>query len=100
MSMINRYKFTKGVYSDYIILILKDGKYYSFGDDKRILDYIGFNNKLSILKKKSINFIVLDDLEILGYAKYEISNLYKYLYLSYISDILYKIKRIYLYRIK
>ena len=29
MSMINRYKFTKGVYSDYIILILKDGKYYS-----------------------------------------------------------------------
>ena len=46
MSMINRYKFTKGVYSDYIILILKDGKYYSFGDDKRILDYIGFNNKV------------------------------------------------------
>ena len=77
----------------YIILILKDGKYYSFGDDKRILDYIGFNNKLSILKKKSINFIVLDDLEILGYAKYEINNLYKYLCLSYISDILYKIKR-------
>ena len=91
--MVNRYKFTKGVYSDYIILILKNGKYYSFDYDKKILDYIGFNNKLSILKKKKINFIVLDDLEILGYAKYEINNLYKYLYLSYIGDILYKIKR-------
>lgn len=93
MSMINRYNFTKSKFRDYVILILRKGKYYSFGDDKRILNYIGFNNKLYILKKKCINFIVLDDLDIIGYGEYRVNNFYRYLYLSYIRDILYSIKR-------
>ena len=88
MSMINRYKFTKNIYKDYIVLIIKNKKYYSFDKDKKILDYINFNNKLYLLKKYSINFIVLDNLEILS-----INNYYKYLYMSYIKDILSVIRR-------
>lgn len=93
MSMRNRYKFTKNIYKDYIVLIYKKKKYYSFDSDKRILDYIDFNNKLYILKKYSINFIVLDDLEIIGIASYKDNNYNKYLYVSYIKDILIRIKR-------
>ena len=54
MSMINRYEFTKNIYKDYIVLIMKNKKYYYFDKDKRILDYINFNNKLYLLKKYSI----------------------------------------------
>ena len=92
MSMRNRYEFTKNIYKDYIVLIYKQNKYYSFDSDKRILDYIDFNNKLYILKKYSINFIVLDDLEIIGIASYKDNNYNKYLYISYIKDLLIRIK--------
>lgn len=67
--------------------------YYSFDKDKRILDYINFDNKLYLLKKYSINFIVLDNLEILSINNYEVNNYYKYLYMSYIKDILLEVKR-------
>ncbi len=93
MSMINRYEFTKNIYKDYIVLIMKNKNYYSFDKDKRILDYINFDNKLYLLKKYSINFIVLDNLEILSINNYEINNYYKYLYMSYIKDILLEVKR-------
>ena len=93
MSIRNRYEFTKNIYKDYIVLIYKKKKYYSFDSDKRILDYIDFNNKLYKLKKYSINFIVLDDLEIIGMANYKDNNYNKYLYISYIKDILNRIKR-------
>lgn len=91
--MINRYKFTKNIYKDYIVLIIKNKKYYYFDKDKKILDYINFNNKLYLLKKYSINFIVLDNLEILSINNYDINNYYKYLYMSYIKDILSVIRR-------
>ena len=93
MSMINRYEFTKNIYKDYIVLIMKNKNYYSFDKDKRILDYINFDNKLYLLKKYSINFIVLDNLEILSINNYEINNYYKYLYMSYIKDVLLEVKR-------
>lgn len=91
--MINRYEFTKNIYKDYIVLIMKNKNYYCFDKDKRILDYINFDNKLYLLKKYSINFIVLDNLEILSINNYEVNNYYKYLYMSYIKDILLEVKR-------
>lgn len=92
MSMKSRYNFTKNIYKEYIVLILKNNKYYSFDKDKKILNYISFSNKLYLLRKYSINFIVLDDLEIIGIGRYENNNYYKYLTLSYIKDILLRIK--------
>lgn len=92
--MYNRYLFAKNIYKDYVILIAKKGKYYSFDKDKRILDYINPKNGkiIYILKKFSINFVVLDDLEILGIGKFKINNYYKYLYLSYFKKILFEMK--------
>ena len=91
--MINRYKFTKNIYKDYIVLIIKNKKYYSFDKDKKILDYINFNNKLYLLKKYSINFIVLDNLEILSINNSDVYNYYIYLYISYVKDLLLVIRR-------
>ena len=62
VSMKSRYNFTKNIYKDYVVLIYRKKKYYSYDKDKIILDYIGFNNKLYILRKYNINFIILDDL--------------------------------------
>ncbi len=93
MSMRNRYLFTKDYFKNYLVLIKRGNNYYSYDGDKKILDYIKFNDKLSILRKLKINFIILDDLEIIGTDSYEVNNYYKYLYIAYISDILLGIKR-------
>lgn len=93
--MYNRYLFAKNIYKDYVILIAKGGnKYYSFDKDKRIMDYINPKNGkiIYMLKKFSVNFVVVDDLEILGIGKFKINNYYKYLYLSYMKKILCEVK--------
>ena len=46
MSMINRYNFTKNVYKDYLIIIRRKNKYYTFSKDKKILNYINFKDKI------------------------------------------------------
>ena len=91
--MKNRYYFAKKLYPEYLVLVIKDKKYYSFESDKKILNYIGFNNKLSVLRNKKINFVVLDDLEIIGMATYDDNNYKKYLYLSGMKDVVTEMKR-------
>ena len=61
MSMRSRYEFTKNLYKDYIVLIYKKNKYYSFDSD-------------------------------IGIASYKDNNYNKYLYISYIKDLLISIK--------
>ena len=65
MSAYNRYCFTKEVYPDYVVLLIKKNKYYSYSKDKKILEYIKFNNNTYILRKKKINYLVLDELDII-----------------------------------
>ena len=93
MSMINRYNFTKNVYKDYLIIIRRKNKYYTFSKDKKILNYINFKDKIYVIKKKHINYLVLDNLDIIDITKYDNNNYNKYLYLSYIDDILLEIRR-------
>lgn len=93
MSMINRYNFTKNVYKDYIVLIVRKRKLYTFNQDKRILNYIGFNNKLYRIRKKEINYLILDDLDIIEIREYDNNNYNKYLLLSYIKDILLEVRK-------
>ena len=71
-------------------MIRKD-KYYSFDNDRKILEYLNFKNKLYILKKKNINYLVLDELDIVEKYEYENNKLDKYLYLVYLDEILKKI---------
>lgn len=93
MSMINRYNFTKNVYKDYLIIIRRKNKYYTFSKDKKILNYINFKDKIYVIKKKQINYLILDNLDIIDITKYDNNNYNKYLYLSYIDDILLEIRR-------
>lgn len=70
MSMINRYTFTKNIYSDYLVIIYKLGNYYSFSYDKDILKYIKFKGNTNIIKRKRINYLVLNNLDIIEINKY------------------------------
>lgn len=92
MSIINRYVFTKKVFPNYLVMIKKKNKYYSFYQDRIILEDIGFRNRLSLLRKKKINYLVLDNLDIIEKEEYPDNQLNKYLYCSYLKEILERMK--------
>lgn len=98
MSAYNRYRFTKDVYPDYVVLLIKKDKYYSFDEDKEVLLYIGFKNKTNILRKKKINYLVLDELDIIEKYEYLDNELERYLYLTYMKKIFDKIKVVMSYK--
>ena len=92
MSAYNRYYFTKDVYPGYLVILLKKGKPYSFGIDRKILNHIGFKDKTYILQKKKINYLVLDELDIVEKYDYDENNYDRYEYLVKISEIFEEIK--------
>ncbi|MGM9848180.1 MAG: hypothetical protein ACI312_00300 [Bacilli bacterium] len=86
MSIINRYKFTKDIYSNYIIFIRK----------KRILNTYFIDNKICMelnikkyyqLDKYQINYLILDNLDINIKKEYSINNYNKYLIIYLIKEI-------------
>ena len=76
MSMINRYEFTKNIYKDYIVLIMKNKNYYSFDKDKlkKALKEIEFilnkEYKLNINKNKTNIYDSYHGFEYIGYMFY------------------------------
>lgn len=62
MSKYNRYKFIKKMYPDYLILLLKNNTLSSFEVDNLIYKY--YHNKVF---KLNINYIILDNLDIVKY---------------------------------
>ena len=92
MSAYNRYSFTKEVYPNYVVLLLKNGKYYSYGKDKMIIKYIGFKDRTNIFRKKKINYLVLDELDIVEKYEYLDNELDRYLYLIRMKKIFDEIK--------
>ena len=52
--MKERYNVLKHIYQNYLILIIKNNKYYNFDEDKLIYTYINRN-----LNKHEINYIIL-----------------------------------------
>ena len=95
MSMKSRYEFTKNKYKDYIVLIRKNNTLYYFDQDKKILDYIDFKDKIYKIRKRNINYLILDDLDIIEINKYNKNNYNKYLLSSYLKDILNEIRKSY-----
>ena len=77
MSAYNRYYFTKDVYPRYLVILLKKGKPYSFGIDRKILNYIRFKDKTYILQKKRINYLILDELDIVEILKQKLIKMSK-----------------------
>lgn len=65
--MKERYNVLKHIYQNYLILLIKNNKYYTFDEDKIIFNYINRN-----LNKYEINYIILDNLDIIVKKEYEI----------------------------
>lgn len=75
--MKERYNVLKYIYQNYLILLIKNNKYYTFDEDKIIFNYINRN-----LNKYEINYIILDNLDIIVKKEYENNN-YLYYYTKY-----------------
>ena len=75
--MINRYLFTKNVYNNYLVIIYRLGNYYSFYSDKEIIKYIKFKGNTRILKQKRINYLILNNFDIVEINNYN-NNTYDY----------------------
>ena len=91
MGKLNRYKLTKKCYKDYVIILLIKNKLYTYINNK----LVSFKD-INKLKKLHINYVILDNLDVIV-KKYEDNN-YKLYYLKYIlnstlDNILYKWKR-------
>lgn len=73
--MKERYEVIKKLYPNYLILLIKNNKYYTFDEDKLIFNYL--KRKLN-----NINYIILDNLDIIVKKEYENNN-YLYYYTKY-----------------
>lgn len=86
--MINRYLFTKNVYNNYLVIIYRLGNYYSFYSDKEIIKYIKFKGNTRILKQKRINYLILNNLDIVEINNYNNSTYDYYLMIVIIIKVL------------
>ena len=89
----NRYSFLKRMDRKRIILIRGKNKYISFDRDLEILRYIDFKmeyscSSLKYLDKYNINYVVVDNLDVVVSKKFFSNNYMKYLKLIYLKRIL------------
>ena len=81
--MKERYEVIKKLYPNYLILIIKNNKYYTFDEDKLIFNYLNRN-----LNKYEINYIILDNLDIIVKKEYENNNYLNYYFKINLINIL------------
>ena len=79
--MKNRYIFFKRLYKDYLLLFIKKDNLLSFNIDNRIISILSSssNNILEVLTTNSINYIIVDNLDIIEIKTFTNNsyNLYK-----------------------
>lgn len=78
MAKSNRYFFTKRVFKETIVLFLEKDVFKSYLEDYKILEFIHFKC-LRDLKKRQINFVVLQGLTIVASGHFSI-NMYAFYY--------------------
>ena len=81
--MKERYEVIKKLYPNYLILLIKNNKYYTFDEDKLIYTYINRN-----LNKHEINYIILNNLDIIVKKEYENNNYLNYYFKINLINIL------------
>ena len=81
--MKERYELIKKLYPNYLILLIKNNKYYTFDEDKIIFNYINRN-----LNRYEINYIILDNLDIIVKKEYENNNYLNYYFKINLINIL------------
>lgn len=95
MSRENRYKITKQIHPDYIVLIKYKDKYITYNNDTLICNYLKFykNNKYRfyVFEQKQINYLVLDELDIIRIKQYKENNYNRYVYITNIKRIVKKV---------
>ena len=62
MSKISRYKFLKKIFDNYLVLIYKDNKYYTYGIDAYMF-YHKCNKDLDKVERLRINYVIVEGLE-------------------------------------
>ena len=88
MSRKYRYQFTKDTFPGYIVFLVVKRKYVTYDNDLEILKYIKYKDKLSLLDKYKINYLVLDNLDVIIQKEFEDNNYYKYLYLIKLDKVI------------
>ena len=90
--MRNRFIIIKQFYNQYVVLIKRKEKYITFDQDTEILEYIKYK-KPKDLNKKKINYLILDNLDIVKKCEYKEDNKYReYLLKAYIDKIIKKMR--------
>lgn len=79
------------MYTNYIVLLMKDKKLYAMHDDYHMWEY--FHHDIKLLEKKKISYIVIHNLEIIKRVEYPDNQYYRYKKLVFIERILEKYKK-------
>lgn len=101
MGKLYRYQFTKEIYPNHIVFLVVKGKIVTYHLDLNLLNYLiknyGNDDKnidyLKLLKKKHINYLILDDLDITDKVEYKDNRYDKYMLVFTLNKIVNKIKK-------
>lgn len=91
-SLMARYEFAKKIYPHRLIIFKTKNGYKSVGKDQVLLDYIIINKLLFKLKDLKINFVLIDDMDIIDEGCFDNDNYYCYVKISMLNKILFSIK--------
>lgn len=75
-----------------MIIIKYNDKFKSFRNDSLLLNYLIDNNKIKKLNKLKINYVIVNNLDIIEIKEYLNNNYYRYIKVSYLNMFLIKIK--------
>ena len=75
-----------------MIIIKYNDNFKSFRNDSLLLNYLIDNNKINKLNKLKINYVIVNNLDIIEIKEYLNNNYYRYIKVSYLNMFLIKIK--------
>ena len=90
--LMARYEFAKKIYPHRLIIFKTKNGYKSIGKDQVLLDYIIINKLLFKLKDLKINFVLIDNMDIIDEGCFDNDNYYRYVNISMLNKILFNIK--------
>ena len=85
-----RFIFLKRLYLEYVIIFKINRKLYVYGNDLKIIRYFKLNNIINTLNKYGVNYIIIDNLNIVVKKEF---NYNKYLELLYKTILIYLIEK-------
>ena len=75
------------------MFLFVNGKYRTYDLDMRLVDYLDFEDNFEILVQKHINYLVLDDLEIMDIREFSDNNYEKYILLFGVHKVMNQIRK-------